>query len=147
VARTPFAVEVLTPEGLVFGGEAEMVSTRTEVGEIGVLANHAPVLALLAPAELRLHISENEIKRYAQGEGYLQVHSNRALVLVEDCIEPERVDVAEQRERLQKAQTVIDEAGRGPGGGGEEPSARLQHAYRDKRRAETFLRIAGEQSG
>jgi F-type H+-transporting ATPase subunit epsilon len=148
MARTPFAVEVLTPEGLVFGGEAEMVSTRTEVGEIGVLANHAPVLALLAPAELRLHISENEIKRYAQGEGYLQVHSNRALVLVEDCIEPERVDVAEQRERLQKAQAVIDEAGgRRTEEGDEEPSARLQHAYRDKRRAETFLRIAGEQSG
>jgi F-type H+-transporting ATPase subunit epsilon len=147
VARTPFAVEVLTPEGLVFGGEAEMVSTRTEVGEIGVLANHAPVLALLAPAELRLHISENEIKRYAQGEGYLQVHSNRALVLVEDCIEPERVDVAEQRERLQKAQAVIDEAGGRRTEDGDEPSARLQQAYRDKRRAETFLRIAGEQSG
>ena len=60
MARTPFAVEVLTPEGLVFGGEAEMVSTRTEVGEIGVLANHAPLLALLAPAELRLHFSETE---------------------------------------------------------------------------------------
>jgi F-type H+-transporting ATPase subunit epsilon len=146
VARTPFAVEVLTPEGLLFGGEAEMVSTRTEVGEIGVLANHAPVLALLAPAELRLHISENEIKRYAQGEGYLQVHSNRALVLVEDCIEPERVDVAEQRERLQRAQAMIDEAGGRRTEDGDEPSARLQQAYRDKRRAETFLRIAGQQS-
>jgi F-type H+-transporting ATPase subunit epsilon len=146
VARTPFAVEVLTPEGLVFGGEAEMVSTRTEVGEIGVLAHHAPVLALLAPAELRLHISESEIKRYAQGEGYLQVYSNRALVLVEDCIEPERVNVAEQRERLQKAQAVIDEAGGGRPEEEGEPTARLQHAYRDKRRAETFLRIAGEQS-
>jgi F-type H+-transporting ATPase subunit epsilon len=146
MARSPFPVEVLTPEGLVFGGEAEMVSTRTEVGEIGVLANHAPVLALLAPAELRLHISENEIKRYAQGEGYLQVHSNRALVLVEDCIEPERVDVAEQRERLQKAQAVIDEAGGGRAQEEGEPTARLQQAYRDKRRAETFLRIAGEQT-
>lgn len=146
MARTPFAVEVLTPEGLLFGGEAEMVSTRTEVGEIGVLANHSPVLALLAPAELRLHISENEIKRYAQGEGYLQVHSNRALVLVEDCIEPERVDVAEQRERLQRAQAMIDEAGGRRTEDGDEPSARLQQAYRDKRRAETFLRIAGQQS-
>jgi F-type H+-transporting ATPase subunit epsilon len=149
VARTPFAVEVLTPEGLVFGGEAEMVSTRTEVGEIGVLAHHAPVLAMLAPAELRLHLSENDVKRYAQGEGYLQVHSNRALVLVEDCIEPERIDVAEQRERLQKAQAVIDEAGGGgrpADGAEEEPTARLQRAYRDKRRAETFLRVAGEQS-
>ena len=148
MARSPFPVEVLTPEGLVFGGEAEMVSTRTEVGEIGVLANHAPLLAMLAPAELRLHLSETEIKRYAQGEGYLQVHSNRALVLVEDCIEPERVDVAEQRERLQRAQSVIDEAGgRRPDEEEEgEPSARLQQAYRDKRRAETFLRVAGEQS-
>jgi F-type H+-transporting ATPase subunit epsilon len=146
VARTPFGVQVLTPEGLVFGGEAEMVSTRTEVGEIGVLAHHAPVLALLAPAELRLHISESEIKRYAQGEGYLQVYSNRALVLVEDCIEPQRVNVAEQRERLQKAQAVIDEAGGGRPEEEGEPTARLQQAYREKRRAETFLRIAGEQS-
>jgi F-type H+-transporting ATPase subunit epsilon len=146
VARTPFQVEVLTPEGLVFGGDAEMVSTRTEVGEIGVLAHHAPLLAMLAPAELRLHLSESEIKRYAQGEGYLQVHSNRALVLVEDCVEPERIDVAEQRDRLEKAQAVIDEAGGPRDAEGEEPSARLQQAYRDKRRAETFLRIAGEQS-
>ncbi len=147
MARSPFPVEVLTPEGLVFGGEAEMVSTRTEVGEIGVLANHAPLLAMLAPAELRLHIGENEVKRYAQGEGYLQVQSNRALVLVEDCIEPEKIDVAEQRERLQKAQSVIDEAGgRRPDEEEGEPSARLQQAYRDKRRAQTFLRVAGEQS-
>jgi F-type H+-transporting ATPase subunit epsilon len=147
MARTPFPVEVLTPEGLVFKDEVEMVSTRTEVGEIGVLANHAPLLAMLAPAELRLHQGENDIKRYAQGEGYLQVHSNHALVLVEDCIEPERIDVAEQRERLEKAQAVIDEAGgRGrPGEDEEEPSARLEQAYRDKRRAETFLRVAGEQ--
>jgi F-type H+-transporting ATPase subunit epsilon len=147
MARSPFPVEVLTPEGLVFTGEAEMVSTRTEVGEIGVLANHAPLLAMLAPAELRLHMSESEVKRYAQGEGYLQVHSNKALVLVEDCIEPEQVDVAAQREQLQKAQSAIDEAGgRRPDEEEGEPSARLQQAYRDKRRAETFLRVAGEQS-
>ena len=49
VARTPFPVEVLTPEGQVFAGEVEMLSTRTEVGEIGVLANHTPLLAMLQP--------------------------------------------------------------------------------------------------
>ena len=93
VARTPFPVEVLTPEGQVFEGEVEMLSTRTEVGEIGVLANHAPLLAMLAPAELRLHLSESDVKRFAQGEGYLQVHSNHALVLVEECVEPDRKSV------------------------------------------------------
>ena len=139
--RTPFPVEVLTPEGQVFEGEVEMLSTRTEVGEIGVLAHHAPVLAMLAPAELRLHLSESDIKRYAQGEGYLQVHENHALVLVEECIDPERVDTSAQRERLERAQGVIDSHGADPEG-----TARYQQALRDKRRAETFLRVAGAES-
>jgi|1185.fasta_scaffold229501_2 F-type H+-transporting ATPase subunit epsilon len=144
MARTPFPVEVLTPEGLVFSGDVEMVSTRTEVGEVGVLANHAPLLALLAPAELRLHMGGDEVRRYAQGEGYLQVHSNRALVLVEDCIEPEQVDVSAQRERLERAEQVISETDRGTGE--EDPTARHQQAVRDKRRAETFLRVAGDRA-
>ena len=42
-------VEVLTPEGEVWSGEARQVSTRSEVGELGILANHAPLLAALRP--------------------------------------------------------------------------------------------------
>jgi F-type H+-transporting ATPase subunit epsilon len=143
--HTPFPVEVLTPEGQVFAGEVEMVSTRTEVGEIGVLANHTPLLALLAPAELRLHMPGEELRRYAQGEGYLQIHSNRALVLVEECVEPERVDVAAQRERLEKAEGVLAETSGRPGEQPDETTARYQQALRDKRRAEAFLRVAGEE--
>ena len=139
MARNAFPVEVLTPEGQVFAGEVEMLSTRTEVGEIGVLANHTPLLAMLAPADLRLHISESEVKHFAQGEGYLQVHDNRALVLVEDCHEPDQIDRAEQEERLRKAESVLAEA-KTPAE--ELTSERFRVALRDKRRAETFLRIA-----
>jgi F-type H+-transporting ATPase subunit epsilon len=85
VARTPFKVEVLTPEGEVFNDEVEMLSTRTTVGSIGVLANHQPLLAMLDPTELRLYKSETEIIRFKQGEGYLQVANNHALVLVEEA--------------------------------------------------------------
>ena len=155
--RTKFPVEVLTPEGEVFNGEVEMLSSRTTVGEVGVLANHAPLLATLDPAELRLHLSETETRRYAQGEGYLQVFGNSALVLVEECIEPERVDRAAQRERLRKAEEVLaridqealtkrvreartsaerDEA--------RELTAEYDNALADRKRAETFLRLAGE---
>jgi F-type H+-transporting ATPase subunit epsilon len=130
---------VLTPEGEVFNDEVEMLSTRTSVGSIGVLANHTPLLAMLQPSDLRLHISESEVKHFAQGEGYLQVHGNHALVLVEDCFEPEQIDRAEQEERLRKAQAVIEEA-KTPA---DLTSARVQQALRDRRRAETFLRIAG----
>ena len=69
--RTKFRVEVLTPEGEVFNEEVEMISTKTTVGSIGVLANHAPLLAMLDPTELRLYRSDSEIVRFAQAEGYM----------------------------------------------------------------------------
>ena len=87
-------VEVLTPEGEVFNGEARQVSTRTAVGELGILANHAPLLAALRPAELRLHVSESEIKRFAQAHGWLQVYGNHARLLVEEAIAPEDLKAA-----------------------------------------------------
>ncbi len=97
VARNSFKVEVLTPEGHVFADEVEMVSTMTTIGSIGVLANHSPLMAILEPTELRLYRSESEIVRFAQGEGYLQVVDNSALVLVEEAIAPEDLDRAPSR--------------------------------------------------
>jgi F-type H+-transporting ATPase subunit epsilon len=87
MARSKFPVEVLTPEGVVFDEEVEMISTRTASGSIGILAGHEPVLATLEPAELRLYRSETEIVRFAQGAGYLQFAENRALVLVQEARE------------------------------------------------------------
>ena len=88
MAHTKFPVEVLTPEGKVFDDEVEMVSTRTTIGPIGVLANMSPVLAMLEPTELRLYRSDSEIVRYAQSEGYMQVANNRVLLLVGEVHEP-----------------------------------------------------------
>lgn len=85
MARSKFPVEVLTPEGVVFDGEVEMVSTSTTSGSIGILAQHEPTLATLVPAELRLYRSESDIVRFQQGEGYLQFADNRALVLVQEA--------------------------------------------------------------
>ena len=106
MARNSFPVEVLTPEGKVFADEVEMVSTRTTIGSIGVLANHAPLMAILEPTELRLYKSDSDIVRFAQGEGYLQVVDNSALVLVEEAIAPDDIDRAEFESRLQEAQAA-----------------------------------------
>lgn len=135
MARTKFRVEVLTPEGEVFNDDVEMVSTRTEVGSIGVLANHTPLLGLLEPTELRLYRSEDDIVRFAQGEGYLQVRKHFALILVEDAIRPEDLDVAELRDKL-KASAAEAEAA-------EDGSEAKRRALRDKRRWEAFLGVAG----
>jgi len=134
VAHTKFPVEILTPDGEVFSDEVEMVSTRTSLGEIGILANHSALLATLDPTELRLHVSESEIIRYAQSEGYLQVGGNRAMLLVEECHQPDSLSAGELRERLQEAERELDAAG--------DDSEKRRVAQRDKRRWEAFLRIA-----
>ena len=134
MARTKFPVEILSPEGEVWSGEVEMVSTRTSVGSIGLLAHHEPVLAMLDPVELRLYESENEVLRFAQGEGYLQVADNRALLLVEEAHSPDDLDAGDLRERLRRAEQELDSAEAG--------SEAAKKAMRDKRRWETFLSIA-----
>jgi F-type H+-transporting ATPase subunit epsilon len=87
MARSKFPVEVLTPEGVVFDEEVEMVSTRTSSGSVGIMANHEPMLATLEETELRLYRSETDVVRFQQGEGYLQFAENRALVLVQEAKE------------------------------------------------------------
>ena len=103
MAHQKFPVEVLTPEGEVFSDEVEMISTRTTVGSIGILANHAPLLAMLDPTELRLYKTESEVVRFAQAEGYMQVAENHALILVEEAHQPSELNASELRDRLRRS--------------------------------------------
>jgi F-type H+-transporting ATPase subunit epsilon len=134
VARTTFKVEVLTPEGEAFNDDVEMVSTVTSVGSIGILAHHQPLLAMLDPTELRLYKSESEVVRYAQGEGFLQMTGEHALVLVDAVFAVEDLNAAELRERLTRAEEELSNA--------EEGSEEARIAARDKRRYEAFVKLA-----
>jgi F-type H+-transporting ATPase subunit epsilon len=135
VAHTKFPVEVLTPEGEVFSEEVEMLSTRTAVGSIGILAGHEPVLAMLEPTELRLYRSESDVVRFAQAEGYLQFAENRALVLVEEAIAPAALDRASIQTRLEEARAAVERA--------EDGSEAKARALRDAKRSEAFLAVEG----
>jgi len=134
MARTPFKVEVLTPEGEVFSDEVEMVSTRTTVGSIGILANHEPLLGMLEPTELRLYRSESEIERFAQGEGYIQVGADGVLVLVEEAMPPDQLNASDLEDRLRRAEEAAERA--------EDGSEEQRRAQRDRKRWEAFLGIA-----
>ena len=133
MAHAKFQAEVLTPEGEVFSEEIELLSTRTAVGSIGVLAGHEPVLAMLEPTELRLYRSEDDIVRFAQAEGYLQFAENRALVLVEEAIPPDRLDRQTIETKLSEARSAAERA----------PEETEEHAraLRDIRRYEAFLAV------
>jgi F-type H+-transporting ATPase subunit epsilon len=133
MAHAKFPVEVLTPEGEVFSEEVEMVSTRTGLGSIGLLARHEPLLATLVPGELRIYRSEDEIVRFAQAEGYLQFLDNRALLLVEEAIAPDQLDRPALESKLSDARGVAERAQAG--------SEERASALRDVKRCEAFLAI------
>ena len=136
--RDTLDAQVLTPEGEVFSGDLEQLSTRTVVGEVGILARHAPMVARLVPAELRLHTPDGEVRRYAQGEGWLEVFANRARVLIAEAIPPDQLEAGDLRERLDEAEQRLNDA--------EEGSAAHELAEREKARLQAFLDIAGGSS-
>ena len=135
MSHSKFPVQVLTPEGEVFDEEVEMVSTRTALGLIAILARHEPLLAILEPTELRLYRSDSEIVRFAQAEGYLQFADNQALLLVEEAIPPEQLDRPSLETRLSEARASAERS--------EQGSEQRARALRDVRRYEAFLAVGG----
>lgn len=130
--------EVLTPEGAIFDDEAYQVSVRTTVGELGIRARHAPVLARIEPCLLRVYASESDFdgdgERWAIAEGWLEVFANRTRVLVGEAHEVDSLDSAELKSKLEDASQRMEEA--------EEGSATYVTAERDKARAEAFVELA-----
>lgn len=131
---TKFPVQIMTPEGAAYEGEAEMVSTRTLVGSIGIRANHEPLMAMLDPTELRIYEDEGEIKRFAQGDGFLQMADNALLMLVEEAIPVEELDLADLRAKLEEAEGRLSAAEAG--------TADQERAQRDVNRWSRYVEIA-----
>ena len=139
MARSKFPVQVLTPEGEVFNDEVEMISTRTGEGSLGILANHAPLMGMLEPTELRLYKSENDVVRFAQSEGYLQVVENQALLLIEEAIKPEDLNRSDLESKLREAEQCVEQA--------EEGSEERARHERDAARFRAFLDVGSSSSG
>lgn len=127
-------VDVLTPEGEVFNGEVVQLSTRTVDGELGVLANHVPVLAGLVPNRLRLRISDSEVEEYAQSHGVLQVFANHAHVLLEEAVPIGDLDLAALETELSGAEQRFADPEAG--------EAARAVAERDLERIKAFIAIA-----
>lgn len=132
--ETTFEVEVLTPEGEVFRGEAVQLSTRTVEGEVGILANHVPILAGLRPTTLRLQLAGGERLEFAQAHGILQMYANQAEVLVEEALPAADLDPARLEAELEDARTRESDEAAG--------EAARAVAAKDVERISTFLEIA-----
>src|SRR5437588_2913945 len=87
-----FSVSVVTPEGAAFEGDAEMLIVPGAVGEIVVLARHAPLVGMLNAGSTRVHLGDGEIDEFATGPGFFQVLEDRAIALVVDSVKADEID-------------------------------------------------------
>ena len=131
-----FSLSVVTPEGSVFDGEAERLVVPGAAGEIGVLARHAPLVAMLRAGEIRIR-SGDEWLAFAAGPGYFKVQRDRAIVLVDDAVRAEEIDVEQARREVEEARALVERAE-----AGEEGIDRWQAEQR-LRHAENKIAVAG----
>jgi F-type H+-transporting ATPase subunit epsilon len=102
-----FSISVVTPEGAAFEGDAEMLIVPGAAGEIGVLARHAPLVAMLKAGSTRVHLGGGEIQEFATGPGFFQVLEDRAIALVDDAVAASEIDGTRAQEQLEEAQAEL----------------------------------------
>lgn len=103
-----FEVSLVTPEGAVYEGLAEMVVVPGAAGEIGVLARHAPLVAMLKAGSTRIHPGDGPVLEFATGPGFFRVEQDRALALVDDAIDCREIDPERAEEQLAEARADLE---------------------------------------
>ena len=105
--RRKFEVSLVTPDGSVFEGEAEMIIVPGDAGEIGVLARPAPLVAMLRAGSTRIHVSSSDVREFATGPGFFKVETVRALALVDDAVNAKEIDVVRAEAQLTAARAEL----------------------------------------
>ena len=136
-AHKRFDVAVVTPEGPVYEGEAEMLIVPGQAGEIGVLARHAPLVATLKAGSIRVHLGNNDVLEFAAGPGFFKVESDRAIALVDDAVDVKSIDDARAQAQLEAARAELEKVE-----AGESTADRWQLEQRVKH-AENQLAVSG----
>ena len=132
-----FAVSLVTPDGSVYEGEARMLIVPGADGEIGVLARHAPLVAMLKAGSTRIHVDRSEVLEFATGPGFFKVEQDRAIALVDDAISAKEIDDERARRQLEAARAALERVERG-----ESDADRWQLEQRIKH-AENQLSVVG----
>ncbi|HEY7381845.1 MAG TPA: ATP synthase F1 subunit epsilon [Gaiella sp.] len=140
-AHPRFDVALVTPDGPVYQGEAEMLIVPGQAGEIGVLARHAPLVATLKAGSTRVHLGNNEVLEFATGPGFFKVELDSALALVDDAVSVKEIDDVRAREQLEAAQAELARVD-----AGESTADRWQLEQRIKH-AENQLAVSGRTTG
>jgi len=135
--RRQFSVSLVTPDGAAYEGDAEMLIVPGAAGEIGVLARHAPLVAMLKAGSTRVHMGDGEIKEFATGPGFFQVLEDRAIALVDDAVSAMEIDGERAQRQLDEAKAELEKLE------ADDPTADRWQLEQRIAHAENQLRVSG----
>ncbi|MFD2368435.1 F0F1 ATP synthase subunit epsilon [Brevibacillus sp. GCM10020057] len=102
-------VEVVTPERVVYSGQAEMVIARGVAGDLGILPNHMPLVSPLKTAPVRIKTEgEKEVKMAVSG-GFMEVRGDKVTILAETAELPGDIDVERAKAAKERAEKRLAE--------------------------------------
>jgi F-type H+-transporting ATPase subunit epsilon len=115
MAGKTFELSLVTPEGAAFEGEVEMIVVPGDAGEIGVLARHAPLVAMLKAGSTRIYRDRDseDVVEFATGPGFFKVEQDRALALVDDAVDARHIDIERAQQQLEEARAELERCERG----------------------------------
>ncbi len=105
-------VDIVTPEKLALQKQVDSIVVPAADGELGILPNHAPLLAQLQPGEIRLRVG-NETQHFAISGGFVEVQRSGVKVFAETAELAQEIDIERARQAAERAKAALHEPGRG----------------------------------
>ena len=99
---------VITPEEVIYDGEADLVVARIADGDLGVLVDHSPLVSTVEVGEVRIREGDEQ-HVYATSDGFFKVSENLVQVLVEEAVSVEDIDVEAAENRVEEAERDLSE--------------------------------------
>lgn len=99
-----FQVDVVTPARTIYSGQVVAINTMAWDGNIGILANHAPLLEQLGTGELRLTEPDGQEVTFAISGGFMEVGPDRTIILADSAESPSEIDVERARTSRERAE-------------------------------------------
>ena len=100
-------VDVVSAEEHIFSGEAELVSLPGTSGELGIMHGHLPLITLIRPGFVRVHVpGEQEPEQIFVAGGVLEVQPEQVTVLSDTAVRSKDLDEARAKEALAAAEAA-----------------------------------------
>ena len=132
---------VITPEEVIYDGEADLVIARIADGDLGVLVDHYPLVSTVEVGEVQIR-EDDEQHVYATSDGFFKVSENLVQVLVEEAVSAEDIDVDAAENRVEEAERELS----GVSEEAEDRDRVVAEIERSQRIGENLVRVARKYS-